>query len=421
MTRFYIFSFLFLTLAHTLNGQDVKKVLFIGNSYTSVNNLPLMVSNVAGSTGNTLIFDSNAPGGFRFMNHATNAVTLQKISAQGWDYVVLQAQSQETSLSQAQMQQEVFPYAEILCKAVRTANVCAQPMFYMTWGRKYGDQSNCPELPWVCTYEGMDDAIRETYLYMAETNLSELSPVGAVWRSLRTQHPEIELYSSDNSHPSVAGSYAAACAFYTIIYKKDPTLIAWNSTLSDEDANNIKLAAKTVVFDDLEYWDFTVNPASADFTCEINENEVSFTYTGNDFDALLWDFGDMQTATQLNPVHTYNAGGDYTVTLTATRCGKQDVKSDVITINSAVNTDLKEQVNISLYPNPATERIHIQTAQCYRQIFIKVSDFSGRLILEKKVCDVNKFDLDVSALSAGPYVVGMIADGVPCSAEFYKQ
>ena len=44
-------------------SQDTSKVLFIGNSYTSVNDLPTMVSNIAVSFGDVLIKDSQTPGG----------------------------------------------------------------------------------------------------------------------------------------------------------------------------------------------------------------------------------------------------------------------------------------------------------------------------------------------------------------------
>lgn len=46
-------------------GQSLtKKVLFLGNSYTAVNNLPQMMADVAVSAGDSLWFDSNTPGGY---------------------------------------------------------------------------------------------------------------------------------------------------------------------------------------------------------------------------------------------------------------------------------------------------------------------------------------------------------------------
>lgn len=47
--------------------------------------------------------------------------------------------------------------------------------------------------------------------------------------------------------PSVAGTYAAACCFYTTIFRKDPTLISFNSSLTTIEADSIKMAAKLIV------------------------------------------------------------------------------------------------------------------------------------------------------------------------------
>lgn len=401
---------LFLISFLTVSAQDSKNVLFLGNSYTAANNLPLMISTMAVSTGDELIYDSNTPGGYRFMDHASSSTTLDKINANNWDYVVLQAQSQETSLSQAQMQTEVYPYAESLSNAIRANYACSQPMFYMTWGRENGDASLCATLPWVCTYLGMDSAIRATYIYMADTNNAEISPAGAVWRELRTYHPEIILYSGDGSHPSVAGSYAAACAFYTMIYKKDPTAIPWNSTLPDIDAQNIKMTVRHIIFDSISNWNFTINPAVADFTEAIDANVVSFTNTSSEFDTLLWDFGDSSTSTEINLIHTYPAGGDYTVSLTVTRCGKSDVKKKTIHIESSVNTGFLPLNEVRIFPNPATAEVNVKLDRNYMEISVVLVDFSGKIILKKTELHADFLQLDVSGLGNGAYVLTILAD-----------
>ncbi len=92
----------------------------------------------------------------------------------------------------------------------------------MTWGRKNGDDTRCNAQPEVCTYEGMDNLIYQRYVEMARVNEAILSPVGKVWRSIRQQDPSLELYDTDQSHPSYLGSMAAAYTFYTIIFKKIP-------------------------------------------------------------------------------------------------------------------------------------------------------------------------------------------------------
>lgn len=399
---FVLFAFFSLTLL----GQDSKKVLFLGNSYTAFNNLPSMVNNMAVSTGNTLIYDSNTPGGYRFLNHVTNTTTLNKINSNNWDYVVLQAQSQETSLNQAEMEADVYPHASTLCNAIRANNECSEPMFYMTWGRENGDAGNCATYPWVCTYEGMDDAIRATYTFMANENLAEISPVGAVWRFLRENHPEIDLYSGDGSHPSLTGSYVAATAFYTMIYKLDPTLITWNSTLSETVASTIKSATKTVVYNVVEDWDFTVNQANSDFTQTVVNGEVTFNSIDN-LDSYSWDFGDGNTSTDSNPTHTYLANGDYMVSLTVTKCGETNTQTQSVLIDNLSTPEFNMVQSISLSPNPVKNELNISFNVLTEGMTISLYDITGKQVLKKDVVIKENTVINMSALSSGLYLLSI--------------
>lgn len=233
-------------------AQSSLKVLFVGNSYVYTNNLPQATADIAASCGDTLNFSSSAPGGYTFQQHLSNTTTQSLISQGGWNFVILQEQSQLPSFPISQVENECFPYAQQLSQMIREKGN-EEVAFYMTWGRKNGDASNCANYPPLCTYEGMDSLLYERYTMMAEQNSAVISPVGRVWHYLRTHHPEIELYNSDESHPSVAGTYAAAATFYTILFKKSP-LNASGLTLDANTAAAIRQAAQTVVFDSLDFW-----------------------------------------------------------------------------------------------------------------------------------------------------------------------
>lgn len=233
-------------------AQSSLKVLFVGNSYVYTNNLPQATADIATSCGDTLNFSSSAPGGYTFQQHLSNSTTLSLIAQGGWNFVILQEQSQLPSFPISQVENECFPYAQQLSQMIREKGN-EEVAFYMTWGRKNGDASNCANYPPLCTYEGMDSLLYERYTMMAEQNSAVISPVGRVWHYLRTHHPEIELYNSDESHPSVAGTYAAAATFYTILFKKSP-LNASDLTLDANTAAAIRQAAQTVVFDSLDFW-----------------------------------------------------------------------------------------------------------------------------------------------------------------------
>ena len=74
--------------------------------------------------------------------------------------------------------------------------------------------------------------------------------------------------------------------------------------------------------------------ATVGFTTTQSGNTVTFDNTSEGTSSYLWNFGDGNTSTQANPVHTYASFGTYTVTLTGfSSCGNSSVTS-VVTINN---------------------------------------------------------------------------------------
>lgn len=327
MHRITLFLSFLLLIKASSTAQVTRKVLFLGNSYTAYNNLPQLVKDAAQSAGDTLIVDSYTPGGYTLEDHSLDPATATKIMAGGWDFVSLQGQSREPILQYFKFRQG----ARQLTTQLLQHSPCAVPLLYMTWGRKNGDAGYCPVYPEMCTYSSMDSALREQYLKVAEYIDGAISPVSAVWRNLRQNHPSIELYHPDGSHPSAAGSYAAACSFYAAIFQKDPTAITFNYTLNATDAAAIRNAAKTEVYDSLSKWDYQKLPHSEiQYNLGSGTNEVMFNpVTLGISQNYLWDFGDGATSTLINPTHSYAANGTYTITLTTTKCNLQGMHSSV--------------------------------------------------------------------------------------------
>ena len=336
---------LLLIANYSIAQQQIKKVLFIGNSYTYVNDLPALLSSVAQSTGDSVIYDSNCIGGYTFQLHSTNATTLQKIAQGNFEFVVLQEQSQLPSFPISQVQSSVYPYAKTLDSLINVANPCTETVFYMTWGRKNGDASNCPNWPPICTYSGMDSLLRMRYEYMANANNALVSPVGAVWRYIRNNFPAIELYSADESHPSLAGSYAAACTFYSIVFRKDPTAITFSSTLDSTDAANIRNAAKLVAYDSLNFWNVGDYDMNVNFTYSMGSSAgVILMNQSTNCDSILWDFGDGTQSNIGSPIHVYQQGGNYSITLVGYHCNETDTFSLPISIGQVGINEIKSSV-----------------------------------------------------------------------------
>ena len=343
-------------------GQLKKEVLFVGNSYTYGNNLPELIKQIALSFGDTLVHDSSTPGGATFNAHSTSAQTIAKINQQQWDYVVLQAQSQEPSFSPSQVANDTYPYAQQLVNLIAANDSCTEPIFFMTWGRKYGDQQNCQFYPPICTYNGMQQRLRESYLEMTFNNNATCAPVGMAWKKSIQLDSTLNLFASDNSHPSIYGSYLSACTFYSTIFKKSCIgSTYWPNGIDSITALSLQTIATNTVLDSLVTW----NIFNAEFS---SQQFPDFQNLSSNYESMLWDFGDGTFSTDENPNHMYTSDGTYTVTLTAftnnncmqdtataeftiypTTVNELDNKKSVVKITDAMGREVQSTKNTPLF------------------------------------------------------------------------
>ncbi len=200
-------------------NKAVVRVLFIGNSYTSAHNIPQMFSDLAKANNINIEVGTLLSGGAKFKDHLINPATQAKLSEKDWNYVILQEQSQMMAFSDIQVREDSIEPAKQLVKLIHNNARNAKIIFYNTWGRKNGDKDNCGSLPEICTYEGMQQRIDKNYMILATETNSMLSPVGKIWRQVKQQYPNIELYEPDGSHPSEIGAYLAAYSFYRVIFR----------------------------------------------------------------------------------------------------------------------------------------------------------------------------------------------------------
>jgi hypothetical protein len=365
MIKIICTSIFLITLACLrLSAQEHKRVFFIGNSYTHANNLPQVLSNIATSFGDTVTHASSTPGGAQLVQHVTNTNTLNGIRQGNWDVVVIQEQSQKPSFGDAQVAVEVYPYAAQLNDSIEYYNPCAETAFYMTWGRQNGDAQNCPFLPALCTFDGMNARLRRAYLQMALDNEAIAAPVGAVWKMVRDSLPNINLYTSDGSHPSRAGTYLAACTFYASIFRRGVTGSAYYGNVPMSDAQQIQQLVDHVVLDSLSNWYIGAYDVQADFATNINGNTLSITNNSQRASRYQWDFGDASPIdTSANPSYTYTTTGTYTVRLIATdACGRADTSSQVVTIATILDmpTLPSYKPRVEIYPNPSNGVFSVQ-------------------------------------------------------------
>jgi hypothetical protein len=226
-------------------AEACTRVLFLGNSYTSVNDLPSTFAQLARSAGRPVEVAMVANGGETLAQHAASAESLDKIASGGWTYVVLQEQSETPATAAGR--DEMYAAARTL--AGKAQAVGAVPLLFMTWAHEDGLPAS--GLP---TYEAMQQQIDAGYLGIANELKVPVAPVGFTWYVVHHDHPEIGLWSDDGSHPSVAGTYLAACVFYAAIFRQSPEGLSFHGGIPDEQASVLQAEASDNVLNLQSQW-----------------------------------------------------------------------------------------------------------------------------------------------------------------------
>jgi len=192
------------------SGVDgATRILFIGNSYTYVNDLPNRVLAIAESIGfaPSVEVATIASGGARLADHAANESTMAEIADGGWDYVVLQEQSYLPIVDPATF----YAAAETLAAAALDAGATAS--LFETWARQEGNDLYTGDLAGY-TPETMQSALRDAYTEASTLTGALYLPVGDTWEETIAAYPSMPLFAADGSHPSQHGTYLGACVIF---------------------------------------------------------------------------------------------------------------------------------------------------------------------------------------------------------------
>lgn len=379
-------------------AQDSVSVLFIGNSYTYVNDLPTVFSNLTVSLGDEVTIDSKTNGGFTFQNHLTDPLTHTKIQSKPWDFVVIQGQSQEPSFPTSQVNTTTLPPAVQLADSVYHNRYCSQAMYFMTWGRQNGD----PQWDSINTFNKMNLRLRNAYVRFADSAQSCVAPVGVAWKYVRDNHPAINLYSADGSHPSPEGTYLAACTFYASVFRKSPVGAAYTFGLDPVVAGQLQNAAAISVLDSLQTWHLRApeDLAIADFQVEQNGNTVDLINDSWHAQSYAWQFGDGANSTAENESHTYANDGSYTIQLIAfSECGNDTMSVVVNLYTLGATENSADQVKIKTMSEG-----HFILHSLDQILSYEVLDLSGKRInVSAAKKSETEFEMDLSSLENGLY------------------
>jgi hypothetical protein len=328
--------FLLLLLSSYQVISQNQNVLFIGNSYTHYNNMPKIFERIAKANNHVVYADSIAVSGSTLKQHAERPTTYAKMKKKPWNIVVIQGFSREFAQDSSVIMTETMPYVRQLIDSVLTFSPCAQIYFYMTWGYKDGfadEEANN-------TYDKMQARILYGYKLLQHEFGYPIVPVGLVWKDLRENYPEINLYEDDNQHPNFNGSYTIATTFYSAFYNKtsngeySPVKLNqnWKTTLIGTASKIIRDNCSYFKLDSLTH-PTPVVPPIMDFSIREHWTNISIQNRTKYYNSIQWDFGDGSVSKKYHPKHYYQKNGTYTVTLTVVRDCHEFILTKKITVS----------------------------------------------------------------------------------------
>jgi hypothetical protein len=193
-------------MATRARGKASLKVFFIGNSFTARNDLPGLIAQLAAVRGRGLEHRLISAGGASLRTHWNAGAARVAIQSGHYDFVVLQEQSTLPVKNATRMHENIRLFDEVIKAAgARTA-------LYMTWARRHAPESQ--------------QAITDAYTSIGRELGATVVPVGMAWQRFLRKYDHPVLHDKDQSHPTLAGSYLAACVFLAGLYEESPVGIA---------------------------------------------------------------------------------------------------------------------------------------------------------------------------------------------------
>lgn len=219
--------------------SDKLKILFIGNSYTYNNDLPGQIKAMAENHDDVSSVEvkSLTPGGAALQDHLDSSFTMSVLKDGEWDIVIFQGNSLETLKDPIGFKEYALALSEVAIEAG------TEVYFFETWAR-VEDHSVYTESWSGGSPTEMQKRISNAYASIAEVAPVTVIPIGRIWRDSIKEYPEVELYSSDGSHPTHQGSYLTACTIFTVLFEQDPTELEYRPDgVSEAEAGLIRMIA----------------------------------------------------------------------------------------------------------------------------------------------------------------------------------
>lgn len=203
-----------------LDPDKTYNILFIGNSCTSVNDIPnTLFPRIARSVGYNVYVERVIKGGWYLDGHAdptdeAGKLVDKALAKRKWDFVVIQEQVR------CFVEDPVRFYDGTRALVEKIRENGATPILYSTWsyndGHSYMDKHNL-------TYADKTYKIAAACEAISRELDIDVAYVGLAFLKFREQMGYVDaLYNSDKVHSSITGSNLAALIIFSVMFNFDP-------------------------------------------------------------------------------------------------------------------------------------------------------------------------------------------------------
>jgi len=232
--------------------EEPYRILFIGDSTTSRNDIPGKFERLAQLGGHEVIVASSTRDYTSLATHSRLPQTTQKLENEIWDIVILQ-ENEAILLNPESLQEFSMPMVK---KYIETVDEMGGViLLYSSIGFREG-LADFEEFSHLNDYNSSQEAVDAAYLEIGNRFNLPIAPVGEVWRQVYELEPSFDLWQEDGMHVSPEGAYLAACVFYAAIFNQSPLDLPVSDAFEiDPDAIQlIHQAAANVVFENQEQY-----------------------------------------------------------------------------------------------------------------------------------------------------------------------
>ena len=246
----YSFQAAHLSIYQGIPVKDAKKMLLLGNSFTYSNGGDFLLKQIARSQGHELRMRAHLKGGQTFEQHLALERTLNFIKEGGYDYAVIQDQSNNQAIyyTNTTANAGVLNATKNLVGEIKKYSPAVNPLLENTWAYEGKDDFNG-----FGSYERFDKALYGGGMLIADACDIWISPIGRAY--IKAREKGVSLYrSDDNKHPALTGAYLKACVNYLMIFGEAFDSNAPDLGLDAATAATLRSVAEEVVLGNIDSW-----------------------------------------------------------------------------------------------------------------------------------------------------------------------